>query len=313
MSLVDPATSGLQSGGHQVLSNLSDAPILRQRTPNVDKQLLTPEQAARYTAEANLQASAGAAPTAPVGPATPPAYLPPSPPIGAPPAAPPPAAPALPAAPDAGRVSERIARLFGEKAQANERADQLAAQLADTNRKLDALMLNQGRPSTPNQNIYEVGSQAGTSRPDAISRAELQTILEEHSTKLAHSFRTVQEQQASNSAAERDFPEVYQDAAARAVADKVWRSMPALQADPNGPYLAAAMTRGLLSDPNSVTASAVAAARKSTLSGVGVSVADGNGVANDRVARYEAAMAHARATQRLADFVQADLIRQGSA
>lgn len=311
MSIADPSSAGLNLGGHQVISNLADAPVLRQRTPNVDKQLLTAEQAARYTAESNLQASAGAAPTAPAAPS---AYVPPSAPIGAPPPAPPPAAPVLPAAPDAGRVSERIARLFGEKAQANERADQLAAQLADTNRKLDALMLSQGRQSsTPNQNIYEVGSPAGTSRPDAISRAELQTILEEHSIKLAHSFRTVQEQQASNSAAERDFPEIYQDAAARAVADKVWRSMPALQADPNGPYLAAAMTRGLLSDPNSATASAVSAARKSTLSGVGVSVADGNGVANDRVARYEAAMARARSTQRLEDFVAADLIRQSPA
>ena len=315
--IIDPSSVGLSTGGHAVM-DLSEAPILRQRTPNVDKPLLTAEQAARYNAEANLRSSEGAVTTsAGIGPTPPSAYTPPPAPVpGVATSIPAPAAPAVPpSAPDAGRVSERIARLFGEKQAANDRADQLAAQLAETNRKLDAFMLNQGRASTPNQNnIYEVGSQAGTSRPaDNISRAELQTILEEHTNKLAQSFRTVQEQQASNLAAERDFPEVYQDPNLRAVADKVWRLMPALQADPNGPYFAAVMARGLVSDPNSATAAAVSAARKSNLSGVGVSVADGNGPANDRAQKYEAAMARARSSQRTEDFVLADLIRQGLA
>jgi len=53
--------------------------------------------------------------------------------------------------------------------------------------------------------------------------------------------------------------------------------------------------------------------RKSALSGVGPSVAEGNGPPGDRESRYRAAMAYARQTQRMEDFQRARLIQLGQA
>lgn len=317
MSILSPESSGL-NGSSQSL-NLQDAPIIRERVANVDKPMYTLEQAAKLQATQQLLESvtAPAAPSTGIGPTPPSAYTPaPTPVPGVAVSTPAPAAPAAPAAaPAADRVSERIARLFGERESERSRADALAAQLADTTRKLDSLLAReQTRTTPPTQNIYEVGAPQGTSRPaDNISRAELQTLLDEQAARLATQFSVAQRQQASNLEAERDFPEVYSDPATRQVADRIWSSRPELQRDPNGPYLAAALARGLVLDPRSTPASAGLDPRKSNLSGVGVSVADGTGSANNRAQLYEAALAHARHTQRPSDFVKADLIRQGLA
>lgn len=313
--IYNPADLGITEASQTL--NLQEAPIIRERVANVDRPMMTMEQAARYKATQDLIApiQTQAAPAAPVVDIPAPNYA-----VG--PAAAAPAAPAAPVpavpATDQGRVSDRIARLFAQKSEAESRNDALSAQLADLTRKFDTLVARETARSNPTQNTFDIGSPVGTSRPDgSISRAELQTLLEENNARLAGSlasqFRTAQEQKDANVAAERDFPEVYTDPAARSVADRIWSSRPDLQRDPNGPYLVAALTRGLLSDPRSATASAVADARKSNLSGVGVSVADGTGTADNRAARYEAAMARARSTQRLPDFVLADLIRQGVA
>jgi len=73
------------------------------------------------------------------------------------------------------------------------------------------------------------------------------------------------------------------------------------------------MARGLVLDPRSTPASAGLDPRRSNLAGVGVSVAEGTGSANNQAQRLEAALAHARHTQKPNDFVRADLIRQGLA
>jgi hypothetical protein len=320
MSILSPESSGL-NGSSQTL-NLQDAPIIRERVANVDKPMYTLEQAAKFQATQQLLESvtAPAAPSTGIGPTPPSAYTPAPTPV--PGVATPSTVPAAPAPLPPGttvqtsdRVSERIARLFGERESERSRADALAAQLADTTRKLDSLLAReQTRTTPPTQNIYEVGAPQGTSRPaDNISRAELQTLLDEQAARLATQFSVAQRQQASNLEAERDFPEVYSDPATRQVADRIWSSRPELQRDPNGPYLAAALARGLVLDPRSTPASAGLDPRKSNLAGVGVSVADGTGSANNRAQLYEAALAHARHTQRPSDFVKADLIRQGLA
>ena len=315
MSIESPASAGLNASTQSL--SLQDAPIIRERVANVDKQLYTPEQAAKLRMTQDILASAmpPATPSPSVGPTPPSAYTPaPTPVPGVATALPPPAAPASPPAPGTDRVSERIARLFGERESERTRADALASQLADLNRKFDTLVTREQARTNPTQNIYEVGAPQGTSRPaDNISRAELQTLLDDQARSLASQFAVAQRQQASNLEAERDFPEVYSDPATRQVADRIWSSRPELQRDPNGPYLAAALARGLVLDPRSTPASAGLDPRKSNLAGVGVSVADGTGSANNRASLYEAALAHARHTQRPTDFVKADLIRQGLA
>ena len=316
MSIESPASAGLNASTQSL--SLQDAPIIRERVANVDKQLYTPEQAAKLRMTQDILASAmpPATPSQGIGPTPPSAYTPaPTPVPGVATALPPPAAPATPPpAPGTDRVSERIARLFGERESERTRADALASQLADLNRKFDTLVTREQARTNPTQNIYEVGAPQGTSRPaDNISRAELQTLLDDQARSLASQFAVAQRQQASNLEAERDFPEVYSDPATRQVADRIWSSRPELQRDPNGPYLAAALARGLVLDPRSTPASAGLDPRKSNLAGVGVSVADGTGSANNRASLYEAALAHARHTQRPTDFVKADLIRQGLA
>jgi len=316
MSIESPASAGLNASTQSL--NLQDAPIIRERVANVDKPMYSLQQAAQYRATQDIIDAVGAqaSPSTGIGPTPPSAYTPPPAPVpGVGISTPAPTAPAAPAPiPATDRVSERIARLFGERESEKSRADALAGQLADLNRKFDTLVTREQARTNPTQNIYEVGAPQGTSRPaDNISRAELQTLLDDQARNLASQFAVAQRQQASNVEAERDFPEVYSDPATRQVADRIWSSRPELQRDPNGPYLAAALARGLVFDPRSTPASAGLDPRKSNLAGVGVSVAEGTGSANNRASLYEAALAHARHTQRPTDFVKADLIRQGLA
>lgn len=250
------------------------------------------------------------------------------------------AAPAVPAAPVAPtavpgapvsdtypkRANDRINKLYGQRMEALEYAQQLEAKFAETNRRLDALLSRQApgapAPTAPYTNQYG-SSHSGFGAPadgtppagDYVSRAEMQAILDRERSLVSQAFELTRSHDAARAEAFTDFPDVFGDPELRSAADRILASDPYLRQDPKGPYKAAALARGLSVSESREAAAALAAAdvRKAAISGVGPSVAEGNGPPADRVQRYRQAMAYAAQTQRPEDFTRARLIQLGQA
>jgi len=306
--------------------DLSQAQVLRRRISPADRAM-SKEQAAAYQGGAvSAPADVAFAPaTAPAPVAVPVPVAQAAIPV---PAAPPAPAAAVPGAPVSDayprQVNARINKLYGQKMEAQEYAAQLAAQLSETNRRLDSLVNREaGRPAAPSPPYTNQYSSSGFGAPsdgpppagDFVSRAEMQAALDRERSLAGQAFDLLRSHDAARAEAFTDFPDVFGNPELRAAADQILASDSFLQRDPKGPYKAALMARGFsVSESREVAAAAaVADVRKAALSGAGVSVAEGNGPPADRAQRYQDAMAYARSTQRPEDFVRARLIQLGQA
>jgi hypothetical protein len=141
-----------------------------------------------------------------------------------------------------------------------------------------------------------------------MMEGQTRLILEQNALTSAHSVSRLE--------AERDFPDVYGDPELRAAAETILARDPRFSQDRQGPYLAAALARGLATrsiSGSSPQGGMPAAARKEALAGVGASVPEGSGAPDDRQARYDQAMTRARATGKEEDAAFARLIQQGLA
>lgn len=237
-------------------------------------------------------------------------------------AAPPAPAPTSDAYPR--RANDRINKLYGQKMAAEEYAASTAAQLAEANRRLEMLLTREaGRTAAPAPYTNQYGSHPGLGAPsdgpppagDFISRSEVQAMLERERSLAGQAFDLIQAHNAARAEAVTDFPDVFADPQLRADADRILASDKHLRASPNAPYLAAALARGLsVADARDAAAqAAVADVRKTALSGIGPSVAEGNGPPADRATRYQAALVRATRTQLPEDWTLVRMIQLGQA
>lgn len=242
----------------------------------------------------------------------------------------PPAQAAPPILPgDTPRVQDRINKLFGRARTAEERAADAEARYADLLARVEARL---GGPSGPppaapgygppqfSPSLDSFGSPqppAAAEPPGAgpITRAELAQILAAQTRFLVAQNALAQAHSVSLAEAQRDFPDVFMDPELKAAADQLWRSDPRYQNDPNGPYTAAALVRGLARPRGvpQVPGGQPATVRKEALSAVGISVPEGPPQPDDRQARYDAAKARAQATGREEDAALARMIALGLA
>ena len=312
MSIVDPSLSGTDSQFQQL--DLTTAPVLKKRTSPVDRSM-TDVQAASY------QKGEISAPEQmiPVVPAPIPVQQAPIDPANAAIPVPQPVAPstsaAAPTAPQAPQ-DDLVSRLWGARP-ALSATDQL---LIETQQRLDRLLqAQQAAPAAPvaapHQNYFgsdPVQQAPAAPAPQYVSRQEMQAMLDQQKQLVAGALQLHQAHLTSRAEAERAFPDVYRDSNLRQAADQIWASDRSLQANPNGPLLAAALARGLRGSQAAQTplSAAAADARKMQQAGVGVSSPDGSGAPPPNQ-RYQAALARARATQDPTDFLQAMLIARG--
>lgn len=312
-------------------------PMIRKRISPADRAL-TAEQVKAYqagqlqvepavivNAPAALQdngPSIAAAPIVPEQAAIPIPAVVPAAPLAPSPAAPPTqaAAPTSPAYPS--KVNERISRLWGERADANDRAARAEAQLADLSRKLDSFMQTrppQSSPEAPYTNQF--GSSQGFShspasppQSDYVSRAEMQATVEriERATMETIDLRNAHLSSAAEAA--RDFPDVFSNDDLRQAASSILARDPALQRDAHGPYKAAALARGLYGfESRSPSAqNPVDAVRKQVLSGLGTSVPEGSGAPTPQHLA-QLAFDRAKATQDIQDWATFMRIARGQA
>jgi hypothetical protein len=222
------------------------------------------------------------------------------------------------------RVNDRINKLYGQKREAEEYNARLEAQLAEMNRRMEALTARSAPPaSAPYTNQYGSSQHSGFGAPpdgappagDFVSRAEMQAILDRERSLVSQAFELTRAHDVARAEALTEFPDVFGNPELRAAADQILASDPFLRQDPKGPYKAALMARGFSVSESRESAAALAAAdvRKAAISGVGPSVAEGNGPPADRAQRYRQAMAYAAQTQRPEDFTRARLIQLGQA
>jgi hypothetical protein len=215
---------------------------------------------------------------------------------------------------DSQRVQNRINRLYGQMRTAEEERDAYAQRLE----QLEARMAGLSRPADPGYRLAE-GSGAGAAAEPAgeyVSRAELQQTLTQVTQAIQQRDKLADSQFASRSEAERDFAPHFANPEFRSTYDTILARDGALRADPDGPYKAAIMARGMFADaPLTAPAGTTPdTARRQILSGVGPSVPEGAAAQpDDRVTRYNQALAYARSTGRDQDFVRALLIKNGQA
>jgi hypothetical protein len=289
---------------HEVL-DLGKAEVLQRRVSPIDAAQIL----------GNSALGLDAAPPAPL-PAAPPPPMDPTLQVPTPPTS-----DAYPA-----RVNDRINKLYGQKREAEEKAQQYEAILAEQNRKLDMLMGMQQRQPNPWTNQYGQSEHqpssgfipAQSNPPPAgtpVSREEIQALLGAERQAFAQSMQLQHAHSASRDDAARDFPEVFSDQNLRQAAERIWASDPYLQKDPQGPYKAAALARGLsVNEQRAAIAQAVATdVRKTALTAMGPSVPDGTGQGPSQQQRYEQALARAKYTQEMSDFVLARKIQLGLA
>jgi hypothetical protein len=312
--MADLPTSEILAPDKQVVSNLSDLPPIKTRIPRLDRSYDTLQQAvAAVRGGDELDSVAVDVEPAPVD------------------AGPPPAAPAIPSsapaveAPvtprDTPRVRDRIAQLWGQKRDAEERAAALEARLAALERTPPPIYPSPpvdwpapgANPPYPEPSAPTPFGQAPP-LPHAgyVSRAELAALLaqQRQETRLMNELGTAQI--ASRLEAERDFRDVFENPELRAAAADVWERDRSLQTDPRGPWKAAAIVRGLSATSPAAPGSPAPDARKQALAGTGPTVpAGGTSASPDRAARYNAALRQARQSQRPEDFARARRIQLG--
>lgn len=210
---------------------------------------------------------------------------------------------------DSDRVQRRINRLFGERQEAREERDQYAQEIADLRAQVARLsgtaQVPQPSPQ-PTNDYFGAGQQqpqpAGAG--DSLSRQELESLMARQ-TQYIQNLLTVRDAQASSrSEAEREFPDVFADASMRQTYEQV---APQFAQLPNGPYLAAALVRGVVDrGPTSEAGQVPPEARKAQLSGVGASVPQGTGNPPDALVNaFESAFARAAQTQTMDDWTRA--------
>jgi len=225
--------------------------------------------------------------------------------------APPPAAPTSPQ--DTPRVQDRINKLWGEKRSAEERAEELERKLAEALAQNRPQFSQVGNPALSND-PFGSGSGSDSAPAGYISREEFQRELNRQTQDLLRHQALTQAHTVSRSEAQRDFPDVFASPDLEAAANRIWSEDKALREDPHGPYKAAALARGLgasFGGSAQRSGSVSASLRKEELTGVGASVPEGSGNADDRAARYQEAMARARRSGREEDAIRARLIAQG--
>lgn len=292
--------------------DLAAMPMLRERTSPAD-QAMNREQAAAYQAgqinspAANREAAqAPPVPQARPQPAAEPVITASTPPIQP---------------QDAPSVQKRINKLYGQKKAAEEVALANAERARIAEERLAQFQQFQPPqalqpPAYQNypQPVNPYAPQPETPADQTVSRAELQAALNAHGQFITNQMRLTNSHLISRREAESDFPDVFSNSELREAADQIWAADPYLQSDPQGPYKAAALARGLRASEIAASGSVPTAALKAQLAGIGPSVPDGSGApsqASDRAARYNDAIRRAALTGRTADFARARRIQMG--
>jgi hypothetical protein len=233
----------------------------------------------------------------------------PSPALVSPQAPPAPAAPVVPT--DSERVQRRINRLYGQMKSAQEERDVYADRINQLEQQVNVL-------SQPAQTQYQLdqGAALPTGTPpagDYVSRQELNQMFGQLTQAIQRRDALSTSQHASRAAVEQDFAQQLQDPNFRQTYETILAQDASLAADPNGPEKAALQARGMLADFSAPTGNPADAARRQALSpGVGPSVPEGAPAQpDDRVTRYNQAIARAAQTNRDEDFVRALMIKNG--
>lgn len=285
------------------------APELKQERARTYKEV---------TAEQALALKSGTPPPEQGAPQPLPVAQPTQVPAGVAPAAPQPTTTAIPhevppvQPTDSRRVQDRINKLFGQRMEAEERASTYEQQIADLRSQVAALQRPQipaQPPQYQNPQPYDYYGAEVQPPPPAgpyVSQEDLRRAILESTQVLGSMIQTHQAQNSSRTAAESEFPDVFNNPAERqAVADLLARD-PSLQRDPNGPIKAALMVRGARETATEPAVAGVpASVRKPLLSGVGASVPQGNVSSDDLANQYQVALQRAAMTQDDADFVRA--------
>jgi hypothetical protein len=329
MSLpIDPSETGINANKTQFL-DLATAPVTRRVSPA--DRTLTQAQAKAYQQGDVILTEAQASPLPPAPPAMAPVQT-----LNSQTGPNPQQALPIPQGPeirpnDPPRFQERINQLYGRAKTAEERASAAEGRMAELLSRLEARVNNPSAPqvpftnqyssfpnNSPQESAYPTFEPQQQSQPQPagqyVSRAELQAMLMQQTQAIAQQTALQQAHTVSRLEAERNFPTVFQNPELRAAADDVWSRDPYLRNDPRGPEKAAAQVLGLAYGhvPFSQGAQSIPTqVRKEMISAAGPTVAEGSAAPDDRVARYQAALAQAARTQDLADFARARRIAQG--
>lgn len=306
--------SGLKPTDHEFI-DFNQVKTLKEPR-RVSENLVTAEQMKAIQAQAEppppalpAQVPGAGAPltsSPPSIPQAPTAPTPPSNPVSVPPTSP----------QDTPRVQDRINKLWGEKRTAEEKAAELERKLAELTAAQNAARFSTvGTPrEEPSFSTLGSGSASDSAPAGYISREEFARELARQTQEIMRHQALTQAHTVSRSEAQRDFPDVFANPELEGAANRIWQEDRSLREDPHGPYKAAALARGLQAPFGGAaprSGGVPASLRKEELSGVGASVPEGSGASDDRVARYQEAMARARRSGREDDAVRARLIAQG--
>src|SRR5262245_2024138 len=324
----DMLESRLEPADKQEL-DLSNAPILRRRVSPVDRSL-TRDQAAAFQAGAlNVPIPGSEVPDLMIPPNDAYSDLPPGTPLSTAPHAAPQVQPLpqmpLPAPPlnpnDTEPVKKRINKLYGQWKGAEERATSFEERALQAEAQLAHLRANPSPPPPApapqprwQPNPGAAYGEEGSSPPaDYVSLAELQNLIFGQTRFFMEQQRIQRAQEAARAEAEADFPDVFANPDLREQYNLVLQRDQYLQQDPQGPYKAAALARGLNHSPAIPSGGFVPpTARKVQAQGLGATIPSGPQVPlNDRQQLYAAALNRARQTGDLADFARARRIQMG--
>lgn len=317
--LNDPLDSGIMPVDKEEL-DLSAIPITRRRISPSDRAM-TRDQAAAY--QAGAMSAPGTVPLDDGG--TNPDFSQPPLPLyqpGPPGTEPPPVQPQQPpqyqqpplGPQDTEPVRKRINKLYGQWKGAEERAVSFEDRALRAEARLAEM--TQYQPPPRPANPYEPAASAVEGQPppaDYVPRAELQNLLYAQTRFLLEQQQIRDAQLRARAEAETDFPEVFTNPELREQVDLVMQRDQFLQRDPQGPYKAAALTRGLNTQNVPPGGYAPTAVRKAQVAGLGATIPSGNQQSqlSERQARYNQAIQHARRTGDLADFARARRIQMG--
>lgn len=193
-------------------------------------------------------------------------------------------------------VKARIGKIWAQKSESDRRAEAYERQLQDALARLEQATRAQSGSAgaAPYTNQFGSSPSQSPASPDAISRTELQRILQEDRAQLLQAFSVQSAQTRSTEDARRDFPEVFADPRLSEAASTIYQSDPALQQDPNGPWKAAAFAVAVGRQNSSGPSTAVLDAQKQQAAGIGISPLPTSGAPSG--GEYHAALDLARRT-----------------
>ena len=319
MDLPNPEQAGLEQSSAEFI-DLAAMPPIRQRVSPADLAMGRDQAAAYVAGQLPAPGVEGPPPPLPPVPLPPTAPQQPAPPVATT-AIPNPTGPDIRPA-DSDSIRRRIGRLYGQWKSEQERAADLEARLQRTEAALNAIQapprpftnqFAQFPPQAPAPATPGVPSESSPGTPsDYVSRTELLAALRAHSEMIAEQTRTASAQSLARREAEADFPDVFADPDLKEAAERIYASDPFLRSDPNGPYKAAAMARGLRDPGAPAGGPAPTAERKAQLAGIGISIPQGTQQPNERELRFRQALAYANRTGRLTDYARARRIQMGA-